>query len=413
MHISRIHLEKICGIDCLDLQFTSRQETRSASIMIGRNGAGKSTILRAVALGLASDAEVTALLAERFGSPFVTSGEIEGFLEIDLVDEFGKVVRPPTKVIRKHGDHLEYEKVTVQTRDAIYGQIPLVVAFGAGRSNVGWDSSGKKYSIVESTYMLFDYEAPFTDPELTLRRLKEYVSKRVYETVLRLIGAALEFGETDVLRVERGGGIVVSGPRSNSTIPIDSWADGYRVTLNWILDIYAWAMRHPGAIDSEGNVHGILVVDEIEQHLHPSMQRRIVECVKDLFPRMQVLASTHSPSVLQGIDPSEVIALHREESSVTAIESPDYSGSSVEDVLTSDLLFDTEAYSTEVERLRREYMWLIRKSHLSVHEESRLASLANELADLRLISAGDAGQDVFDRVMAQLARLGEAEDRQR
>ena len=90
--------------------------------------------------------------------------------------------------------------------------LPLVVALGAGRSNEG-ASSVSTYGIVHSTYMLFDYDGTFFDPELTLRRLKDYLLEDAkYQRVLRNIKAALGLRRGDSLHLPRGGGVVVSGP---------------------------------------------------------------------------------------------------------------------------------------------------------------------------------------------------------
>ena len=187
-------------------------------------------------------------------------------------------------------------------------------------------------------------------------------------------------------------------------IPLHSWADGYRVTLNWILDIYAWAMMHGQAIDEEGHVHGILLIDEIEQHLHPSMQRGIFRSLKELFLRMQILASTHSPLILQGIDSHEIISLQRTEAGIAERPLRDYVGFSVEDLLTAEELFETPAYSIEVEERRFEYRALIRKGELSTEERNRLQALGKELSELRILSPQieEEGQNWLQARMAEL-----------
>ncbi len=403
MYVRHVLLKNICGLRSLDLDLTDGELANRSTLLIGKNGAGKSSVLRAIVLGLASDAEATALLAEPFGSPFISVGQDKGTIKLELVNREGRSVCRTVDVVRKDGQN--DERVESKSESEPYQQGLLVVAFGAGRSNEGGELL-RRYTLVDSTYMLFNYEGTFIQPELTLRRLKDYVGDNEYDGVTNRIKFALGLDESHQLEFQRGGGVVVSGPYKESAIPLESWADGYRVTLNWLLDIYAWAMRCEGSIDEEGNVHGILLADEIEQHLHPSMQRKIIQSLKDLFPKMQILMSTHSPSILQGTEPSEVISLlRRDDSEVTAIRSPDYSGSSVEDLLTSAELFQTEAYSTRVERIRAEYASLIAKDQLSDPEQRRLKVLGRELSGLRIISPRKHEDETLTRLETLLSGL--------
>ena len=396
MHIHRVHLQNVCGIENLDLRFTNGYEATTASLFIGKNGTGKSSVLRALVLGLASEAEATALLAEPFGSPFISVGQEKGTIDLELIDPQGRIHRSQKQIAK---DDKGAEEITGSPGP----QRPLVVAFGAGRSIEGSESS-PRYSLADSAYMLFSYEGTFINPELTLRRLEDYVGKMEYNRVLVRIRKALGLDDSDVLAFEKGGGVVVSGPYRERAIPLHSWADGYRVTLNWILDIYAWAMRHTTSIDSAGHVDGVLLIDEIEQHLHPSMQRTIVNSLKTLFPKLQVFASTHSPLVLQGVESYEVFSLYRSGSSVTTTALRDYSGYSVEDLLTAEELFQTPPYSIEIEAIRAAYRTLMAKEELSNAERAKLACLGQKLANVQILSPQHVDESL-DRLQARISEL--------
>ena len=397
------------------MEFGGREKSPDPTVLIGKNGTGKSSVLRAIVLGLASEFEATALLAEPFGRPFVTVGEQRGTVEIQLVDRAGREVARPAKSIEKIGESDERLR-NVRIEDETEGIGPLVVAFGAGRSNEGAETSRAVYSIIDSAYMLFNYEGTFIQAELTLRRLRDYIGSKRYDVVLGEIKSALGLRETDELGFLKGGGVAVSGPNIGEAIPLDKWADGYRVTLNWILDIYGWAMRHSGilgtddefsAIDRDGSVRGILLVDEIEQHLHPSMQERIVGSVKELFPELQIIATTHSPLVLQGVDATQVISLQRdsEEGDLEAMQPGDYSGFSVEDLLTATELFQTPAYSRRVELLRQEFGLLMARATLSRSERRRLSDVGRELARLRILDPGHFENESMLRLENRLEEL--------
>ena len=404
MHVKSLHLKGIRGIEDLQLEFGGDQDSPACKLVIGKNGTGKSSVLRSVVLGLASVSDAAALLAETLGSPFVSLNEGSGSIEVIFVNSDGN--DHSRKVVISKGSGTA-ESVRIGNGPQLQDRPPFVVALGAGRSNEG-ASSVSTYSIVHSTYMLFNYEGTFVQPELTLRRLQDYLDDEqhagLYDAILYRIESALGLGDGGTISLVRGGGVMVSGPHMEDPIPLHSWADGYRVTLNWILDIYAWAMMHGKSIDDQGHVHGILLLDEIEQHLHPSMQRGIFQSLKELFPRMQILASTHSPLVLQGVGSNEIISLQRIDNRIYEVPVREYAGHSVEDLLTAEELFETPAYSIAVEEMRREYRALIRKGSLSAEERRRLEVLGGELAGLRVLSP-QVEDETLNRLEDRLSEL--------
>lgn len=56
---------------------------------------------------------------------------------------------------------------------------------------------------------------------------------------------------------------------------------------------------------------GIIMIDEIDIHLHPQWQAKIVNVLKETFPNAQIIATTHSPSVLQTAKAEEIIPLYK------------------------------------------------------------------------------------------------------
>ncbi len=70
---------------------------------------------------------------------------------------------------------------------------------------------------------------------------------------------------------------------------------------------------------------GIVVIDELDLSLHPTWQRRIVDILKELFPKVQFICATHSPFIIQSLEPGELITLD-------SILDEEYSGQSIEDI---------------------------------------------------------------------------------
>ena len=82
---------------------------------------------------------------------------------------------------------------------------------------------------------------------------------------------------------------------------------------------------------------GILIVDEIDVHLHPSWQRRIIPALTKNFPNLQIFCSTHSPLMLAGLGEGQVQLLNRDADGKVVV-SPnrwDMAGWSAEEILRS------------------------------------------------------------------------------
>jgi len=106
-------------------------------------------------------------------------------------------------------------------------------------------------------------------------------------------------------------------------IPIERLSDGYRGTLAWVGDLIRRLFdAYP---DSDNPLHerGVVLVDEIDLHLHPQWQRSIVGDIRKLFPNLQFIVTTHSPFIAQGLQPKDkiiVLERHAKTGVVTARE---------------------------------------------------------------------------------------------
>ena len=103
------------------------------------------------------------------------------------------------------------------------------------------------------------YEAGLCNVELTLRRLRDYRKrdKTFYKAVMSGILKALDLPLGTEVVLTEGGGVTLSNA-SYSELPLNGWPDGHKITLNWILDIFSWAMR-ANSISSKGQVPGRII----------------------------------------------------------------------------------------------------------------------------------------------------------
>lgn len=377
MFVSRIRLENIRGFRELEIDLSGGQGPRKRTVIIGKNGTCKTSVLRAIALGLCDLSDANALISEPIGA-LIHRGVKEG--QVKLVFEDG--TETVTLIQRENGK--EHVRGTAHP-DGLneWPQLVLFVCgYGAGRHGVGPDT-GRDYRISDAVYTLFDYNRTLIDPELTLRRLQDFLGTERYDSALTGIKRALGLGSEDEILLPRGGGVELSGPSIGGKIRLEGWADGYRMTFNWMLDLYGRAMA-ADRITPEGHVRGIVLIDEIEQHLHPSLQAEILPRISEVFPEIQLIATTHSPLVALDARPEELVVLRREGSEVVREEDvPDYTGYSAEDMLVDERLFDTEIYAPEMREKVGRYRELasLPRATRGSAETRELRSLALEIRE--------------------------------
>lgn len=156
----------------------------------------------------------------------------------------------------------------------------------------------KEYEMFKSIVQSF--MSKMTDPE---RMPAVYYSRKMEEMVYREEGRA---------------------------IPIQYMSAGYQSLLWMILDMaFRLAQTNP-SIDDYRNVPGIVMIDEIDMHLHPTWQWRILEALQEVFPKIQFIVATHSPIIISSAKNAHLISIRGEEDIVYLPAAYAYS---VDDVL--------------------------------------------------------------------------------
>lgn len=108
------------------------------------------------------------------------------------------------------------------------------------------------------------------------------------------------------------------------SLRIDQLSDGFRTTLAMAMDIAGrMAEANPDA-DDILSTPGIVLIDEIDLHLHPEWQQRILPDLQNIFKNIQWIVSTHSPQVMTTVE-ARCIHIIRNDSGNAYIESPDFS----------------------------------------------------------------------------------------
>lgn len=156
----------------------------------------------------------------------------------------------------------------------------------------------------------------------------------------------------------------------------DALSDGYSSVIHIVSDLilrmdHNWLLK--GEL-SEYNVEGIVLIDELETHLHIELQKKIMPFLTKFFPRIQFIVTTHSPYILNSISNVKIYDLER------CIEMENLCA------YTSDSLaegyFGADEYSDELKRKLERYQFLKEKNALTEKEKAECAELQIELKNI-------------------------------
>jgi AAA domain, putative AbiEii toxin, Type IV TA system/AAA domain len=372
--LRRIVLRNIRCFEHVDVSFCDddTQNPVSWTLLLGDNSTGKSTLLQAIALGLASPKEALALFEMDNRHEWLRYGTDKGEITVELARGLSEPTVLRTRIDRaSYGERIE--------RLAHGADPPFLCGYGAARRSFATDSP-RGYTLRDAVETLFDPDASLQNPELSLRR-----QGRVSETnLLHRIDCLLNLPEGSTrLDVE---GLQVRGPWG-TFLPVNALSDGYRATLAWILDMLGWVLLHkPEMLD--GQIEGLVLIDEVEQHLHPSWQRKIIRQLHKQFPGLQFVATTHAPLCVTGttdLEDAEVNLVHLrwEGDSVEArdrLKPP--RGQRADQILTSYLFgLETTSDDRTTQQVQRLSTLLARGKRASDEERDEIERLRGVLQD--------------------------------
>ena len=190
-------------------------------------------------------------------------------------------------------------------------------------------------------------------------------------------------------------------------LPLDVLSQGTQSIIQFLARlIFGYAEYYDFPSDLKDKP-GVLIVDEIDAHLHPSWQRRIIPALTKHFPSLQIFCSTHSPLMLAGLKAGQVQLLQRDEDNRVTVSrnEDDLVAWSADEILRNFLgVRDPTDQETvvQLERLRE----LQGKQDLSPEESEELESLSDEVSEDLLNGPVAAQVDRFIQALEQ-AKAGE------
>lgn len=343
--IQAVRVSNLRAIDSLEIRFPKLRSTRAGApclLILGENSVGKSTCLSAIALALLGTRAATKLnLAYR------DFGRSSGQNRWDLWG--GK----PVNVEVTFHDQAETAEFRYEPGREQFGGTEdlatIVLGYGPHRY-IATGEAKMSSGPAERVRSLFDPRTPISDPSPWLIELARN-DREKFDEVARAIRGILPVGDDDKLVNDETWGICVQA--HTQLTPIIQLSEGYRSMLAVITDICRSLLEYYPNLET---AKAIVLIDEIETHLHPRWKMRVMSALRRAFPRVQFVATTHDPLCLRGMDDDEVIVLTRSESGGVQLvgDLPPIAGMRVEQILTSEYfgLSSTIDPDTELRLLR-------------------------------------------------------------
>ena len=387
MFLKKITLHNFKCLSDIELSFEKNKTgNRRWTLILGENGTGKSNLLKAIALVTSGSNALGELLGD--SDSWIKLDKkgctISAVLETKKGDARSISLQLNrgdnlSKIISNNHESLHLIDEAIENAERNY----FIVAYGASRRlNNGVFSSAessKRGGRTVNVRNLFD-------GSFTLNPLTSWVIELDYksgEEGIKIVKDALD----DFLPGAKFHSInkekkQVLFETQDGIIPLEQLSEGYQNMAGWIGDLLFRVTETFKEYKKPLEARGVLLIDEIDLHLHPNLQRKLYDFIENKLPNFQVIATTQSPLTAQQTGEGELFALKRNEAN--NIELTPFIGSP-KSFLVSQLLmspvFGLETdESYEVQKAKTEYGQLKAKEfELTGDEQDQLKAVKMKL----------------------------------
>jgi hypothetical protein len=355
--VTSLEVHSFRGIDRLELQIPAREGGGDWLMLIGENGAGKTSVLQAIALALAGPIARKGWAS--LGSALVQKGHDRSW-------------------IRARGGSVDQEFTLELPRSGrpVYTAPHRVAVAAYGAMRLPRQGTAHKLSAQAAAV------GTLFDPHGYVRGAGPWVheigpSRR--DAVAAAVASALQAGTPNSpaeVYFTKAGRLRMS--TSAGTFAIEDLSSGQQVVAALVLDI---ARTFITSWESLKDAEGIVLVDELEAHLHPQWQLQIVGSLRQTFPRLQFICTTHSPLCLRGLRSGEIRVLRALPGGPIWVDGfiPDAHGMTADQLLTSEIFGLASTLDPVLNDKYQEYYRLLAIRVRSKHEDERLAMLRLDL----------------------------------
>jgi hypothetical protein len=166
----------------------------------------------------------------------------------------------------------------------------------------------------------------------------------------------------------------------DGSLALDKLSQGTQSVIQWVSHLVLGMAEYYGFPPDLTNRPGVFIIDEIDAHMHPEWQRRIVPTIIKVLPNCQLFVSTHSPLILSGLAEGQVQLLSRDSNNEVMVSKNDEDtvGWSVDEIMRW-LMGMAGTFDSETERVVTDLRHLRKKSRLTKTERAQVETLQEQI----------------------------------
>lgn len=388
MHLKKLRLANLGPFDEIEFEFDER-----VNVFTGPNNSGKSTVL--MALG--------AIVVYPFNTPEKLLRTEPAEFEVEI-EPNGQVFESSLPIHLRNEQELgDYESImepigyssfipAMRRSTDFRAKVPVMdneqkeyddlVAMGLQDVRKQVSDMHKRYKDFGKRIKLIRTDASSVSDEEVVQKIVE-LDYRAYRRgapairgiVDKTVAIASEVTEGYPLRFirvdEDNNGLFPLFDTPDGSVPFNVLSQGTQSLVQWLARLLIGMAEYYDYQEDIEAKSGILIIDEIDAHLHPSWQRRIIPSITKQFPNLQIFCSTHSPLMLAGLKSGQVQLLQRDEDGKVTVSrnEEDIVGWSADEILRSFLNVSSPTDLATVQNLAR--LQELRQVDNPTEEESR------------------------------------------
>lgn len=385
--ITSIHINEVRHLKNIEIKLNS--EKRQHLILTGKNGSGKTSLL------LAMKTYLTAINKNQFNNlkQHYENGKSKG-------TDMGAIWK---NLVGKYDTGVYIDFTEADKLDSLYERGEFITAFfPADRASVIQRVHGvedvklnQRYSLdAKPSEILLKYMVHLkTQQSYARNEHDEATAEKIDLWFIRFENAlkVLLSDESIKLVYDYKNYNFLIEQNGRNPYGLNELSDGYSAIIGIVSDLILrmdrnWLLK--GEL-SQYDAEGVVLIDELETHLHVELQRKILPFLTEFFPRIQFIITTHSAYILNSISNACIYDLEKQ------VRFADFSSYSADEI--AEGYFDAQSYSATMQDKILRYQHLVKQEELSDSEKAERAQLRIELKTANKLLEEDIS-DEFNRI---------------
>lgn len=354
LKIKRLLISKYCCFDELSIDFGesgSNLEPSQWTVLLGSNNTGKTSILKAIA----------GLVPVPFNGPTIDSNEVRKFVPSILYNRaFSGKLRMGAQVKASLTNNTDwwYSDTKVPVTDHPLDKNFLLFGYGVSRYPSSSSLSENKIRACETLFStdkrLINLEEWLMQLDYAAKNDKTVANNRLYRIKELICGSLFPEIEDFVFESSDELHNYVLFKTKEGYFRYTDLGYGYQSMLSWVVDLCKRMFDSYPHSENPLHERAVVLVDEVDLHLHPKWQREIISYLSEAFPNIQFIVTTHSPLIVQSIKKINLYLLNRDQEGKVCVKKShqeNYCGWTVEEILRDTMGLDADINSNYYNRV--------------------------------------------------------------